>query len=222
MRTILLWCCRLGLLLPAALLVAIAIPRYQSGRAVDSAYPVPAYTIMNFALPANSYRAAADALAEADPRDGRTLIERAEIASLAGLSRNEVVSLLEDGLARAPASARGWTILAEQTAGGNKTRAANALAHSLLLGPDEYYLAAKRARVAATVWDALPSDAADAALGQARNLWKEGGLNREIPDLLALKGGPELMTRAFRDDPEDLRALNRWLAAERRRAAANR
>ncbi len=220
MRTMLLWCCRLGLLLPAVLLIATAVPRFQSGLATDAAYPVPAYTVMNFALPATSYRAAADVLAGANGNDGRTLIERAEIASLAGAPSQEVVALLEDGLARTPASVRGWSLLAEQTAAQDRSRAANALAHSLLLGPYEYYVLAKRARAAAQLWDALPPDADEAALGQARRLWSESTLNREVPFLLAVKGGPELVTRAFHDDPDDLRALNRWLAAEGRRRRA--
>jgi hypothetical protein len=212
----------LGLLLPAALLVAAAVPHFQSGRAIDTAYPVPAYTVMNIALPANAYRAAADVLASANADDGRTSIERAEIASLAGAPQNEVVSLLEDGLARTPASVRGWALLAEQTAAGDRARAGKALAHSLLLGPYEYYVMAKRARAAAQLWDVLPSDGSSAALEQARRLWTESALNQEIPSLLTIRGGPELITRAFHDDPEDLRALNRWLATERRRAAANR
>jgi len=219
-RTILLWCCRLGLLLPPLLLVAAAIPRFQSGLAIDAAYPVPAYAVLNLALPANSYRAAADVLAGANRNDGRTAIERAEIASLAGAPSQEVVKLLEDGLARTPASVRGWTLLAEQVAAQDRSRAGKALAHSLLLGPYEYYVTAKRAQAAAQLWDVLPPDADEVALGQARRLWTESPLNREIPFLLTLKGGPELMTRAFRDDPEDLRALNRWLASEGRRRRA--
>jgi hypothetical protein len=212
----------LSLFLPAALLVAAALPRFQSGRAIDAAYPVPAYTVMNIGLPASAYRAAADVLAGVNAEDGRTSIERAEIASLAGAPHNEVMSLLEDGLARTPASVRGWALFAEQTVEADRARAGKALAHSLLLGPYEYYVMAKRARAAAQLWDVLPSDGSSAALDQARRLWTESALNHEIPALLIVKGGPELITRAFHDDPEDLRALNRWLAAERRRAAADR
>jgi hypothetical protein len=207
-------------LVPALLLIAAAIPRYQSGRAIDEAYPVPAYAILNLALPVNSYRAAADVLANANPNDGRTTIERAEMVSLAGAPPQDVVSLLEDGLTRAPASVRGWTLLAEQTQTLNRSRAGEALAHSLLLGPKEYFLLGKRAQAAAQLWDVLPSDASESALAQARSLWTISALNQEIPYLLAVKGGPELMTRAFHDAPEDLRAMNRWLAAEARRRRA--
>jgi len=204
------------------LLVAAAVPRFQSGRAIDAVYPVPNYVVLNLALPENAYRAAADVLANANGNDGRTLIERAEIASLGGAPSLQVVSLLEDGLARAPASVRGWTLLAEQTETRDPTRAGKALAHSLLLGPYEYFLLAKRAREAASLWKLLPPDSENAALAQARHLWTESLLNGEIPPLLRINGGPELVARAFHDDPDDLRALNRWLAAERRRAAANR
>ena len=220
MSTILLWCGRVALLVPALLLIAVAIPRYQSGRAIDAAYPVPAYAVLNLPLPAGSYRAAAEVLANADPNDGRTTIERAEIASLAGAPPREVVSLLEDGLARTPASVRGWTLLAEQTETQDRIRAGKALAHSLLLGPKEYFLLGKRARAAAQLWDVLPSDVSELALAQGRSLWTLSELNPEIPYVLAVKGGPELMTRAFQDAPEDLRAINRWLAAEGRRRRA--
>jgi len=127
---------------------------------------------------------------------------------------------LEDGLARTPGSVRGWTLLAEQTETQNRTRAGNALAHSLLLGPKEYFLFGKRAQAAARLWDVLPSDASESALAQGRSLWTISALNPEIPYLLGVKGGPELMTRAFHDAPEDLRAMNRWLAAESRRRRA--
>ena len=220
-RTLSLWLCRVVLLAPVVLLLVVAIPRFQDGLAVDAAFPVPVYAVLNVALPVTSYRAAADVLANADSNDGPTLIARAEVASLAGNPPERVLDILRDGLSRSPASARGWSLLAEQLEKQDRTQAAAALAHSLLLGPREYFIAGKRARATALLWDELPADAREAALGQTRLLWTEILLHPEIGPLLTTSGGAELMKRAFQNDPEQLRALNRWLAEERRRAAAN-
>jgi len=206
-------------LLPAVLLLAVAIPRFESGLAVDAAFPVPAYMVLNVPLPANSYRAAADALANASGRDGRAVLEHAEAASLSGDSPTGVMEMLRTGLTETPASVRGWTLLAERLVDQDGKAAATALEHSLLLGRYEYFVAGKRARVAAAVWDQLSPDAQAAMLPQARLLWTEIALRPEMTLLLSTQAGREMMGRAFRDDPEQLRALNRWLAQERRERA---
>jgi len=216
------WGARILLLLPAVLLLAAAIPRFVSGRAVDAAFPVPAYMVLNQPLPLNSYRAAADVLAKAGENDGRAILERAEAASLGGDSSAHVMALLRSGLAETPASVRGWTLLAEQLVNEDPQSAKTALEHSVLLGRYEYFVAGKRSRVAATMWDQLPPDVQAAILPQTRLLWTDITLRTNIAPLLTTPGGRELVGRAFRDDPEQLRALNRYLADERRRAAANR
>ena len=219
-RILSLWLRRVVLLAPIPLLLVASIPRFQGGLAVDAAFPVPVYAVLNVPLPATSYRAAADVLAKADSRDGPSLIARAEMASLAGNPPERVLDLLRDGLSRSPASVRGWSLLAEQLETQDRMQAGAALAHSLLLGPREYFIAGKRSRAAALLWDELPADARETALSQTRLLWTELVLHPEIGPMLTRSGGAELMKRAFQNDPEQLRALNRWLAEERRRAAA--
>ena len=217
-----LWTGRLLLFLPAVLLLMAAVPRFESGLAVDAAFPVPVYMVVNAPLPANSYRAAADVLAGADSRDGRSMLERAEAASMAGDPQAAVVDMLRSALAEAPASVRGWTLLAEQLLKQDPKAATTSLEHSLLLGRYEYFVAGKRARVAAAVWDQLSPGAREAMILQTRLLWPDIVLRRDIASLLSTPGGSDLMNRAFRNDPEQVRALNRWLAQERRDAAANR
>jgi hypothetical protein len=219
-RPLSLWLFRLVLLAPAALLLFAAVPRFQAGLAVDAAFPVPAYLVMNAELPVDSYRAAAVVLAKANPQDGRSLIERAEAAARAGTAPQTVEDLLSAGLARSPASVRGWSLLAEQVASQEPARGVAYLSQSYLLGPYEYFVAGKRSRTAAILWNDLPAKPREIALRQTKLLWSETLLHSEIGPLLSVQGGSALMTLAFKDDPEEMRALNRWLATERRRAAA--
>jgi len=219
-RPLSLWLFRLLLLVPAALLLLAAVPRFQAGLAVDAAFPVPAYLVMNAELPVDSYRTAADTLAKANPQDGRSLIERAEAAARAGTAPQTVENMLSDGLARSPASVRGWSLLAEQVASQDRTRGVAYLSQSYLLGPYEYFVAGKRSRTAAILWNDLSPKAHEIAVRQAKLLWSEVLLRSEIAPMLRVEGGTALMTLAFKDDPEEMRALNRWLATERRRAAA--
>ena len=210
------WVSRLALLAPTLFLILLAVPRFQSGLAIDAAYPVPTYMIVGASLPQSSYRDTAAVLGNAFRGDGETLLRRAEAVSLMQPEAEGAVGLFEEGLTKSPTSVRGWALLAEHLASVNRTRAAQALGQSLLLGPYEYYVAARRARQAAIFWDDLPADAHALALRQARLLWTEASLNEGILRLLAVDGGAELIARAFQDEPEELRAINRWVAAERR------
>ena len=220
-RILFLWTGRVLLLLPAVLLVMTAIPRFESGLAVDAAFPVPAYMVLNVPLPADSYRETASVLAMADESDGRAMLERAEAASLAGTSSADVVNMLRVGLVETPASVRGWTLLSEQLVNQDPRAAATSLEHSLLLGRYEYFVAAKRARLAAALWDQLSTEARAAMLPQTRLLWTEIVLRQDMVSLLNTPTGVALVNRAFRDDPEQMRALNRWLAEEGRRVRSN-
>ena len=147
------------------------------------------------------------------------MLRRAEALSLARPQGKNVVALLQDGLAKSPASVRGWTLLAEQLDTIDHQKAAQALGQSFLLGPYEYFVALKRARQAAVLWDDLAIDAREAALEQTRLLWTEESLNDGILRLLDTQGGSELLARAFIDEPEELRTINRWVTAERRNAS---
>jgi len=213
-----LWLARLGWLVGPLALAFLAIPRLTSGIATDAAFPVPIYIAMNVPLPASAYRQAADILAQANPNDGDAVIARAEAMSRSGSAPGDVIAVVQLGLSDAPASARGWTLLAEQEGKVAHGRAAAPLALALSLGPYDYWLAGRRAGDAVTLWDALDADGKSAALGQLRLLWDEPSLRQQIVPILALKGGPRLMTRALASETEEIRALNRWLNAQRRRA----
>lgn len=212
------WARCIGLLVPVLLLILVATPRLKSGFAIDAAYPVPVLMIADFSLPQTSYLDTAAILATAHPDDGETILQRAEALSLAQPQSELVVELLQDGLEKSPASVRGWALLAGQLDAVDQQRAARALGQSFLLGPYEYYVAPKRVRQAATLWDELALDARATALEQTRLLWTEEALNDEILRLLDTQGGSQLLARAFVDEPEELRAINRWVTTERRNA----
>lgn len=212
------WARCIGLLAPALLLILVATPRLQSGLAIDAAYPVPVLMIADVGLPQSSYDETAAILGRAHRDDGETILQRAEALSYAQPRAEIVVALLQDGLAKSPASVRGWTLLAEQLDTIDRRKAAQTLGQSFLLGPYEYFVASKRARQAAVLWDMLTIDTREAALEQTRLLWTETDLNDEILSLLDTRGGSELLARAFIDGPEELRAINRWVTTQRRNA----
>ncbi len=101
------WARCIGLLAPALLLILVATPRLQSGLAIDAAYPVPVLMIADVSLPQSSYLDTAAILATAHRDDGETILQRAEALALAQLQAENVVELLQDGLAKSPASVRG-------------------------------------------------------------------------------------------------------------------
>lgn len=216
------WIFRIALLLPPVALLTVAVPRFEAGLAVDAAFPVPIYVVMNLPLPVDTYRTASDLLSQADAADGATQVIRAEIASRSGEPQAKVLELARNGLSHSPWSARGWLILAEQASQNDPKNAAAALGHSITLGPFEYYLTGRRTRAGGALWNNLSPDGQEASLRQARLLWTTPQLS---PDLMATLNsfyGSAMITRAFQNDPEELRALNRWAASVRRGASVFR
>jgi hypothetical protein len=209
------WLLRIALLMPAVFLTLAAVPRFVSGLAWEAAFPVPVAMSINAPQTPHAYTAAASILAHADPADGEAQIARAQAAIYAGEPSANVVPILEDGLAHAPASALGWTLLSELLSRTDRGRAAVALGLALELAPYDYFLAGRRARAGAGLWEALPDDARRDLLRQTQLLWGDKSLHKELRPLLRAPGGAMLITRAFADQPDDLRAINRMVLRER-------
>jgi hypothetical protein len=209
------WTLRIGFLLPVVLVTAAAIPRIVSGLALETAFPVPSYIVKNVVLPRKSYAAAAVVLSHADPRDGETQILRAEAAHLGGTPDAQVIPIIENGLSHDPAYARGWTLLSELLQQTDRVRASKALTTALELAPYDYFLAGRRARDGAMLWDVVSEDGRALLVRQAGLLWTEKQLRDQIIPLLDTPGGAALMTRALGDNPDQIRALNRWVAKHR-------
>jgi hypothetical protein len=209
------WALRAVLLCPPVILLLAALPRFASGIALEAAFPVPSYMIVDRALPINATRTTAHVLAGADEADGEAQIARSRAAYLSGEVGPKIIAMADNGLSHAPTSAAGWTLLAALRTPVDRARAAAAMSVALELAPHDYYLAAWRARTAAPLWTALPADARESAARQVRLLWSDHTLRRQIRSILAVPGGPSLVTYAMKDDPDGLRALNRMVARER-------
>lgn len=209
------WATRvLALLLPLAL-IAVAIPHLIDGVALENAFPVPVYTEMNVAMPRSSYVSAANALAQGMRRDGDRAVAQAEAEANAGGTPSDVVATLMSGLSQSPASPRGWMLLAERLSRTDRKQAGEALTVALTLSPNDYWLLGRMERDAGYLWDNLSQDARAVAVNAAPTLWKMPELRVYLRPVLATKAGPKLVTSAFQLDPEELRALNRWVAEQR-------
>jgi hypothetical protein len=211
------WALRIVLLSPPILLLFAALPRLISGAALEAAFPVPAYMEVGRGLPIKTYSATERILAGADEADGDAQIARSHAAYLSGESGPKIIAMVENGLSREPSSAAGWTLFAVLSTPIDRTRAATALSVALELAPREYYLAAWQARTAAPLWADLSADARENAARQMRLLWSDHTLRHQIRSVLAVPGGSALVTYAMRDNPDELRALNRMVARQRLR-----
>ena len=209
------WATRIiALLLPAAL-AALAVPHLIDGVALENAFPVPVYTEMDIAVPRSSYVNAANALAQGMRRDGDRAVMQAEAEANAGAAPADVLQVVKNGLAQSPASPRGWTLLAEELSRTDRKQAGEALSVALTLAPNDYYLLGRMERDAGYLWGDLSQDARDVAVNAAPTLWKIPELRIYIRPVLAMRGGPSLMTSGFHFDPEELRSLNRWVEEQR-------
>lgn len=203
---------RVLLLLPGIFLAGYGFAHIRDGIALDRAIPVPVYMVAGTPLPRAAYIEAAKALEGANPRDGIAALSRAEANLRAGASMARVSQIVVQGLWREPASARGWTLLAETYYPTDKTLAALALSQALLLAPRDYYLARPRALDAALLWAYLDADTRALAISQARLLWQEPTLRSELIGLAKTAAGASLLTRALK--PDEIRLLNRTIAGE--------
>ena len=205
--------------LPGLVLGFFAAAHFVDGLAVDAAIQVPIYMVAQIAMPKAAYEDAAAVLARADARDGTAAIAHAEARLHSGASPAAQVSILTQGLLQEPASARGWTLLSEVLLPTDKEGAARALSEALVLAPREYWLVESRAHDAALLWKYLDAETQTRALEQTRMLWEEPILRGQLRRLLLTQEGVDLAARAFAGRQDELREMNRWLSAERRRTA---
>lgn len=210
---------RVLLLAPALALAIFGYDRFCDGLAQDGAVPVPVYMIAHRPLPERAYVHAAESLAGANDRNGEAMLQRAEARMRAGQSAAVVSESIRDGLLRQPASPRGWLLLSEVRAFGNKAGAVRALSQSLMLGPREYWLILPRLIDAAKLWADLDADTQASVLAQVRLLWETPALKEQMLTLCQSPEGAALVTRAF--TPDKVRDINRWLRLERLKATAS-
>ncbi len=205
---------RVALMVPPLVLALFAGPKLVSGLSVDLAFPVPVFIVTGLQLPQSTYRQTYEVLSGAVDADPSVLITRAEAASRAGMPAAVAVALGREGLKASPAQTRGWLLMAQTV---NPAMATRALTMSTYSGPFEYYSLSARVRVTQKLLPYLSGDDRSIALRQVKNFWSQDMFRRNLLQLMSSPGGPQLMSEALRDTPDDIRALNRWLAAESRK-----
>jgi hypothetical protein len=202
------------------LLLLGALPHFRNGWTIDQALPVPSYMIAGRVLPPSAYIHAAKVLHAANRADGTSRVAGAEAALNSGASGATQIGELEAALTATPAPVRGWLLLAQaRQAAGDRRGAARALSEALILAPYDYWVAEKRARLAAQLWPNLDPDSQDAAIRQVRLMWSEPQLRPQLLDLASSREGGALTDHAFAGDRNDLVAINRQLSAERRQSS---
>jgi hypothetical protein len=209
------WAIRAGLLVPAALLAILAIPRLDTGLILEKAFPATAYIETNTPLPADSYREVARILAGTSADDSETVLLQAEAAINAGAAPASIVPEVQHALANSPLSARGWIILASLLTNTDRAKAAKALTQAFDIAPREYYLMLPMMLVGAPLWSELPDKVRTGLLLDVRKLTEDQERRGQLRLLLARPAGADLVVRAFEGRPEALRQLNRDLAREK-------
>jgi len=208
------WLTGIALSLPAFFLAAAGNIELQDGTAVESAFPIPLYQSSNWHLPRAAYADSVRLLAKADDRDGDAQISRAEAMWNLGTPDRQVLDGLTDGLSKAPASVEGWVAYATALAPTAPEKAAQALDQALALAPYDYFRAGARTQLAAQIWPYFNDATKAAVIQQTRALWEEPAYRAQLPVLLATTDGARLITRAYKDAPDTVRAINRWARAE--------
>lgn len=213
MRILSRWLLLFALLLPALVVVAMAVPRLVSGAALEGTFLAGVQITADVPLSPLLYRQTAEILSEAPVHDGETQLLRAEAMSDASQPAATIIPIVESALSRSPGSARGWIILAALLQDRNPQAAAQDLALSFKLAPRDYYLILPRLFAGASLWGYLPADVQARLLQDARRLAMDQDKRSDLRILLTKRGGPALVTRALADQPEALRSLNRELAS---------
>jgi hypothetical protein len=206
---------RIIALLPAIFVAALAGPRFVGGLALEAAAPVTTRMTTNTPLALRSYTSTSTLLSHAETSDGEAQILRAEAMKLARTPKSVVEPVLESGLERSPASARGWLIFSESVRTTNAAKAQAAYSLGLLLAPREYYLIVPRVIAGAPLWNTLSERERQSLLGDMRLVLSDPNLSSALRRVLAVEGGDALVTRTFSGHPESLRAFNRAMARER-------
>jgi hypothetical protein len=208
-----------GLIVPAVLIL-LAVPRLIEGIGAERALPAVNAGVSGDSLPIERWRYAANDLSLTMPSNGDGLIRRAEMiylganGNLEGLAQARAVVV--DGLTQAPANPRGWTLLCEIDARIALNEAPRCMDTGFFVAPFDWFVAPRRALLAAELWPTLDPDVQDAAARRVRLMWEsdrwdDHRIRDVLYDVYRTPYGAALLTAGFRNDHEELRTFNRWL-----------
>jgi hypothetical protein len=197
-----------------ALLLYWSIPRFIAGWPREAAQPMVQAALDERPLTIAQYAKAAADLSSTLPDDGDDLVDRAEMIALA--SKNDHARLLDarqvvvQGLENSPANPRGWTLLCEIDAQIGMTDATSCFETAIVVGPFDWFLARRRAILAAYLWPSLDPFTRAVAARRVRLMWGIPDLHRELWQIMHTSHGPLLVAAALDGYPDDVRRFNRW------------
>jgi hypothetical protein len=209
----------IGLIIPAVL-IFLATPRLIEGVGAERALSAVNAAVNGTRLPIDRWRLAADDLGTTLPDNGDGQIRRAEMIYLAangdtaGLAAARAVVV--DGLTLAPANPRGWTLLCEIDARIARAYAPRCMDTGFFVAPFDWFVAGRRALLAADLWPVLDADVQDAAARRVRLMWESDHWDDHrvkfvLFDVYQAPNGAALLTAGFKADKDELREFNRWL-----------
>ncbi len=205
-------------LVPIALVV-LAWPRLEDGAALAQITQVVDARLRGHALPKATVEAARTALSQPS-ENGETLLWRAELdGMLAGnnakgleAARAETIAALKAD----PANPRSWMLLCELDTNLKRSDAGTCLDTAFYVGPFDWYVARRRAVLAAYLWPSLDSDTKDAAARRLRLMWETNitGFPRMraiLWDVAQMPFGRVNIDEAFAHDHATLHLIDLWL-----------
>jgi hypothetical protein len=209
----------IGLIIPAVL-IFLAIPRLIEGVGAERALPAVNAAVSGTRLPIDRWRLAADDLGATMADNGDGQVRRAEMIYLAangnaaGLAAARAVAV--DGLTLAPTNPRGWTLLCEIDARIARADAPRCMDTGFFVAPFDWFVAGRRALLAADLWPMLDADVQDAAARRVRLMWESDHWDDHrvkfvLFDVYKAPNGAALLTAGFKVDKDELREFNRWL-----------
>jgi hypothetical protein len=133
-----------------------------------------------------------------------------------GAAHAVVEKNLVQALSHLPGSAPAWLLYAQIQPAGAHLVAAKAFDMSLSLAPSDYFLLGPQVLTGAYLWKDLSVQSQAQIKERTRRLWQTPALRPYLIDLLREEGGPSLIMAS--EDPEQIRAINRWISALERNA----
>lgn len=204
------------------MLVVLALPRFITGLKREAAGETIALMIDGRKEPLSAYRSAAAALAGA--LDGESLAERAELLARASndprmLAKSRELAI--EGLARAPADPRAWTLLCAIEAAHDPGQGVSCLDTGFFVGPYDWYATPWRMQLAASEWSYLDERLRDAATALILPMWHseqwgdDNALRATLFELSKSADGRQLLRAGFLADKNAMRRFNRWVMRKR-------
>ncbi|HTW36535.1 MAG TPA: hypothetical protein VMD53_18095 [Rhizomicrobium sp.] len=214
-----------GLLLCVpALLAALALPRFMQGMRAEPFHRVIESAELGEHLPAETYRAAADALAGAPDEDGESLYERAQVLALSADNNSTTLlqarALTVQALRAEPTSPGAWLLLCQIDARQSSAAASRCLADAFAVAPYDWYTAERRMLLTASEWSYLDERARDKAVSVVLPMWtvvwpiNNATLRGTLYELSFTKNGRQLLRAGFAGHRDDLRDFNRYIIEE--------